>query len=543
MLDGFTPWPAERARRYRELGYWQGRPLGTLLRDQASATPGKTALVVGDTRLTYAQLDEAADRVAAGLADLGFAPGDRLLVQLPNIGEFVVLCFAAFRLGVVPVLIPPAHRIAEVGALAEISGAVGYVIPERFGGFDYRALACAVVERDAACVREVIVVGEPDAAAGQRPFAALLDADPHAEPRDLPAPDPADVALLLLSGGTTGRPKLIPRTHDDYHFNARASAEVCHLGPEDVYLAALPVTHNFPLACPGLLGTIATGGTVVLAPTPSADDCFALIARERVTVTAVVPPIALLWLEEAAASAPDLTSLRLLQVGGARLAADAAARVKPVLGAGLQQVFGMAEGLLNFTRLDDPDELITTTQGLPLSRHDEVLLVDADGHPVPDGEPGELLTRGPYTFNGYYREPLHNERSFTPDGYFRSGDLVRRGPTGHLSVVGRVKDQINRGGEKIAAEDLEEHLAAHPGVRRVSVIGLPDDVLGERICVCVVPADPEKPPTLLGLKRFLRERGVSTLLIPDRLELAERLPLTAVGKVDKKALALEIAAR
>jgi 2,3-dihydroxybenzoate-AMP ligase len=537
MLDGFTPWPAERAARYRELGYWIDRPLGSLLRTRTVTTPTRTALVAGTARLTYAELDDTVDRLAAGLASRGLRAGDRILVQLPNIPEFVELCFAAFRLGVIPVLIPPAHRIAELGALASISGAVGYVIPDRLGGFDHRALARELREREPG-VRQVFVVGEPDAEAGQIAFSELFSA-PSA-PTPLPEPDPADVAVLLLSGGTTGRPKLIPRTHNDYHYNARASAAVTGLSVDDVYLAALPVSHNFPLACPGVLGTVSVGGTVVLAPTPSAQDCFALIAREKVTVTALVPPVAHHWLEEAASGEYDLSSLRLLQVGGARLADEAAARVAPVLGCRLQQVFGMAEGLLNYTRLDDPDELIATTQGLPLAADDEVLLVDADGKPVDDGEPGELLTRGPYTFNGYYREPDHNARSFTPDGYFRSGDLVRRGPTGHLAVVGRVKDQINRGGEKIAAEDLEAHVAAHPGVRQVAVIGLPDETLGERICVCVVPA--EAPPNLRALRRFLTERGVSTLLSPDRLELTDRLPLTAVGKVDKKALAGRYAA-
>lgn len=529
MLDGFTPWPPDRADRYRELGYWIDRPLGTLLRDQAATVPNKTALVAGATRLTYAELDVTVDRAAAGLAEAGFRSGDRILVQLPNVSEFVTLCFAAFRLGVIPVLIPPAHRIAEVGALASISGAVGYVIPDRLGGYDYRGLARELRTREPG-VHTVIVVGEPDTDAGQLAFADL-DSNPVSLPAD---PDPADVAVLLLSGGTTGRPKLIPRTHNDYHYNARASARVTGVGPDDVYLAALPVSHNFPLACPGVLGTISSGGTTVLAPTPSAEDCFALIARERVTVTAAVPPVAQLWLEEAESGEYDLSSLRLLQVGGARLADDVAVRIRPVLGCRLQQVFGMAEGLLNYTRLDDPDALVATTQGVPLSPDDEVLLVDAEGKPVPDGEPGELLTRGPYTFNGYYREPEHNARSFTPGGYFRSGDLVRRGPTGHLAVVGRVKDQINRGGEKIAAEDLEAHVGAHPGVRQVAVVGVPDATLGERICVCVVPGD--APPSLPALRRFLRERGVSTLLIPDRLERIDRLPLTAVGKVDKKAL-------
>ena len=538
MLDGFTPWPAERAARYRELGYWIDRPLGSLLRARAAASPTHPALVDGPTRLTYAELDDAVDRLAAGLAGIGLRCGDRILVQLPNIPEFVELCFAAFRIGVIPVLVPPAHRIAELSALASISGAVGYVVQDRLGGFDYRALARELREREPG-VRQVLVVGEPDAEAGQIAFGTLFDT-PADEPVPLPDPNPADVAVLLLSGGTTGRPKLIPRTHNDYHYNARASAAVTGLSADDVYLAALPVSHNFPLACPGVLGTVSVGGTVVLAPTPSAEDCFALIAREKVTVTALVPPIAQHWLEEAESPHPDLSSLRLLQVGGARLADEVAARVRPLLGCQLQQVFGMAEGLLNYTSVDDPDELIATTQGLPLAPDDEVLLVGADGDPVPEGEPGELLTRGPYTFNGYYREPEHNARSFTPDGYFRSGDLVRRGPTGHLAVVGRVKDQINRGGEKIAAEDLEAHVSTHPGVRQVAVVGVPDALLGERICVCVVPAD--APPSLPALRRFLRERGVSTLLIPDRLELTDRLPLTAVGKVDKKALAGRYAA-
>ena len=517
VLDGFTPWPVERAQRYRAKGYWLDRPLGTLLRDQAIATPGHTALIAGDRRIGYAQLDLAADRVAAGLSGLGVAPGDRILVQLTNIPEFVPLCFALFRLGAVPVLIPPAHRYAEVSALAELSGAVGYVIPDTSGGFDYRDLAASVPN-----LQHVIVVGEPSP--GQVTFDSLDRA-----PIALPDPDPDQSAVLLLSGGTTGRPKLIPRTHNDYHYNARASAELLGLTASDVYLVALPVTHNFPLACPGILGTIATGGTVVLAPTPSPEDCFPLIERERVTVTAVVPPVAQLWLEETGRH--DLSSLRVLQVGGARLADTVAAQVRPKLGCTLQQVFGMAEGLLNYTHLDDPDELINTTQGRPLSPDDEVLVVDASGDPVPDGEPGELLTRGPYTINSYYRQETD---SFTPEGYYRSGDVVRRGPTGHLAVVGRVKDQINRGGEKIAAEDLEAHVSAHPGVRRVAVIGLPDETFGERICVCVVAGD--EPPSLRKLKQFLQQRGVSALLTPDRLEFLTDLPLTAIGKVDKKAL-------
>ncbi|MEW2547318.1 AMP-binding protein [Streptomyces sp. NPDC047002] len=535
MTEGFTPWPAERARRYRDAGHWLGRPLGTLLRERAAERPAHTALVAGERRYDYAALDTWADEIAAGLIGLGLAAGDRLLVQLDNRAEFVPLCFAAFRTGVVPVLIPPSHRIAELDALAGLSGAAGYVIPGA-GGFDYREQAAELRRRQPG-VRHVVVAGEPY---GDGEGTVHLTDLPHpAEAAGRPEPAPDGIAVLLLSGGTTGTPKLIPRTHDDYHYNARASADVTRLGPEDVYLAALPVTHNFTLACPGVLGTLSAGGTVVLAPSPSPEDCLALIGRERVTVTATVPSMVPLWLEEAEVGRYDLTSLRLLQVGGAVLAPRQAAAVRPGLGCALQQVFGMAEGLLNFTRLDDPEERVLATQGRPLSPDDEVHVVDEDGGPVPPGEAGELLTRGPYTINGYYREPERNLSSFTPDGFFRSGDVVRRDADGCLTVVGRVKDQINRGGEKIAAAELEAHVAAHDGVRHVAVIGVSDEALGERVCVCVVPDG--TPPTLRALKRFLRERGASTLLAPDRLEILDDLPLTAIGKVDKKALAARYA--
>jgi 2,3-dihydroxybenzoate-AMP ligase len=226
-------------------------------------------------------------------------------------------------------------------------------------------------------------------------------------------------------------------------------------------------------------------------------------------------------------------------VGGAKLAAEPAAQIPKALGCTLQQVFGMAEGLLNYTRLDDPSELVETTQGRPLSPADEIRVVDPDtGEPVPEGETGELLTRGPYTLRGYYRAPEHNARSFTPDGFYRTGDLVRRLPSGHLVVEGRHKDQINRGGEKIAAEELEGHLLAHPAVHDAAVVGVPDPMMGERTCAFVVARG--EPPTLPALKEFLRERGVADYKWPDRLELVDTFPRTPVGKISKKELSARL---
>lgn len=525
MLDGYTGWPEEFATRYRERGYWRGRTLGSLLHERALDLPTThTAVVDGDRRWTYRELDAWADRLAAGLHDLGIAPLDRVLVHLPNVAEFLALSFALFRLGAVPVFALPAHRETEIIHLARLSEAVAYVIPDTHLGFDHRPLA-RVVREQAPTVRHVLVVGDP----GE--FTVL----PSAEPRALPAADPSDVALLLLSGGTTGVPKLIPRTHDDYIYNLTASAEVTGLDTATRYLAALPVAHNFPLACPGVLGTLHAGGTVVLSPTPSPEDTFGLIERERATVTALVPPLALLWLEAAEWADADLSSLRLLQVGGAKLKPDTAARIGPALGCHLQQVFGMAEGLLNFTRLDDPDELVLHTQGRPLAADDELRIVDTDDREVTPGELGELQVRGPYTIRGYYRAGEYNGTAFTSDGYYRTGDLVRRLPTGHLLVDGRVKDVINRGGDKIPVEEVENHLLGHPAVRDVAIVGIPDETLGERSCACVVPRG--AAPTRADLGAHLTGLGLAAFKLPDQVEVLDSFPRTALGKVNKRALA------
>ncbi|MEU6665604.1 AMP-binding protein [Streptomyces sp. NPDC046727] len=531
MLEGFTPWPKDFADRYRERGYWSGRTLGSLLRERAGATPDAVAVVDGERRWTYSEVDKRADRLASGLHEIGLAPGDRVLVHLPNIAEFVELSFALFRLGAVPVMALPAHREAEIAHLLALSEAVAYVVPDTHLGFDHRPLARAVRGK-APHLRHVLVVGEAEEFI---PLASLA-----AEPRPLPEPEPSDVALLLLSGGTTGAPKLIPRTHSDYLYNAAASAALTGLTSDTRYLTALPAAHNFPLACPGILGTLHAGGTVVMCPTPSPDTAFPLIARERVTVTALVPSLALLWLEAADWAEDDLSSLEFLQVGGSRLKAETARRIAPELGCRLQQVFGMAEGLLCYTRPDDPEELVIDSQGRPLCADDEIRIVGPDDRDLPDGEVGELLVRGPYTLRGYYKADEHNTRAFTADGFYRSGDLVRRLPSGHLVVEGRIKDVINRGGEKVPVEEVENHLLAHPAVHDAALIGLPDDHLGERSCACVVPRG--APPTRTDLATHLTARGLAVYKLPDEVRVLPSFPRTALGKVDKTALARQVSA-
>ena len=529
-LPGCPTWPREWAERYRRAGYWQGETFGELLRKRAAEHGDRIAVVSGERRWSYRELDRRVDQLAAGLHKLGIQPRDRVVVQLPNIAEFLEVCFALFRLGALPVFALPAHRSIEITFFCEFTEAAAYVIPETFGGFDYRVLA-EQVQSKVATLRHVIVVGEPG------PFIALESL--HAAPCALPEPRADEVAFFQLSGGSTGVPKLIPRTHDDYLYSVRASAEICGLDSSTVYLAALPVAHNFPLSSPGVLGVLYAGGRVVLALRPSPDEAFPLIAQERVTITALVPPLALIWMEAAAAGRHDLSSLEVLQVGGAKLSEEAARRVRPTLGCTLQQVFGMAEGLVNYTRLDDPEATIMTTQGRPISPDDELRVVDDEDQPVASGEVGHLLTRGPYTIRGYYKAEEHNARAFTPDGFYRTGDLVQLTADGYLIVEGRAKDQINRGGDKVAAEEVENHLLAHPAVRDVAVVSIPDAFLGERTCAFVIPR--ESPPKAAELNAFLRKRGLATYKIPDRIEFVDAFPQTGVGKVSKRALREAIA--
>ena len=525
LLDGYAPYPAELAESYRAAGYWRGEPLGELLRDAARRGPRRPALHTESGPIDYAELDRRADRAAHGLLAFGLEPGDRVVVQLPNVTEFVEVLFGLLRAGIVPVLALPAHRQAEIEHLTRLSGAAGYIVADKIGDFDYRELAAAVAAR-VPSLRTIFVLGDPGDYVDLRKIAREGDS--------LPEVDASGIAVMLVSGGTTGLPKLIARTHDDYHYNARAGAEICALTSDDVYMATLPAAHNFPLSCPGILGAVAAGASVVMLADPSPENAFATIERHGVTVTAVVPPLAQLWCAAVEWEEADLSSLRLLQVGGAKLAEVNAREVTPALGATLQQVFGMAEGLINYTRLDDAEETILISQGRPLSPADEVRVVDGEGNDVAPGEEGELLTRGPYTIRGYYRAPEHNSRAITPEGYYRSGDLVRRLPSGHLIVSGRIKDVINRGGENVSCDELEEHLLAHPAVRHAAAVGLPDAALGEKVCAVLV-IDGEMP-SLAEIKEFLTARGLATYKLPDLLERADALPFTAVGKIDKKVL-------
>ena len=545
--DGFTPWPDEFAARYVAKGHWRGETLGQWMWRLADRHGASVAIVDGEVTLTYRELAEHADALADNLLDLGLHDGDNILVQLPNCWEFVALFLACQRIGVAPVLALTAHREHELEYLAELAAVRAIVVPDRWRRFDHQHLASDIAARTGRYC-PVLVLGEAGADPSRDQNASTVQ-DCNTELRPLlerwqdPArlrarldtmtPDPGEVALFLLSGNTSGTPRLVPRTHQDYEYNARRSAEVCGFGPDTVYLATLLMSHHFSLGSPGVLGTLGLGGRVVMTRSPAPAATFPIIEREGVTVTSLVPAIAQRWVD--ARKTHDLSSLRLVQVDGSALDPALAARLGPALAATPQQVYGMAEGLLNYTRPDDPRKVVTTTQGRPISPDDEIRVVDDRDEPVPPGGVGELLTRGPYTPRGYFRAPEANQTAFTPDGWYRTGDLVRWTASGNVVLAGRVRDLINRGGERISASEVESIVDVLPQVRRSCAIALPDPEYGELVCLCVV-LYAGQILTLDDVREHFDAQGVAKFKIPEQLEYHTDFPHLPNGDVDTEAL-------
>ena len=525
-MKGVVGWPEDVAARYRAAGLWEGVTVGAMFARSARRTPDKVALVHGDVRVTYAELLARCEARAKGFAGLGLACGDLALMQLPNSVEFVVSYLALNMVGVVPVTALRAHRQAEVRHFLRASGAVAYLIPDVVGGFDYRAMAREMRDEFPA-LRHVLVAGDPGP--GQQALAAL-----PAAPQLPMGPQPGDVSTMLLSGGTTSLSKLIPRTHDDYVLNARLCGAAAGFSDRTVFMAILPLGHNYNLASPGMLATFYYGGTVVLAPGGGVDDVFPLVQRERVTVIAAAVPLITTWLNAGVLGRYDLTSLAVVQNGGARLAPELRRRIRQQLGATPQEIYGTAEGLINMTRLTDPDDLLLESSGAPVCDDDEIMVVDDAGNEVPDGEPGELVTRGPYTIRGYFNAPEKNAEAFLPGGWYRMGDVVRRRGR-YVYTEGRRKDMINRGGEKISCEEVENLILAHPHVKSAVLVGMPDPVFGEKACACVVPL-PGRTLSFAELVAFLRERQIASFKLPERLELFAELPVSPVGKILKRQL-------
>jgi len=535
MLEGVVGFPPEFARRYRERGYWADKSLAEEFKVVFERYADRVALIDRERSITYAELDRLSSNLALNLLALGLSPLDRVVVQLPNVAEFVILYFGLQKIGCIPIAALPSHRYAEISQFVELSGATTCVTPDHQRDFDYAQMVKRIL-RESPALKRAIMLGTP--CPGLSSLAELIS-----RPATLPAArlseimiDPTDPAVFQLSGGTTGIPKLIPRTHNDYAYNSKAAARVCAISDKSALLVVLPIAHNLPLACPGIQGFMFHGAKVVIGSSTKPEDICALIQKHRVTHLKVVPALLIRLLNSPAVRHFDLSSLNLIQSGGQCLQPETRLLAKKLIpGAFIQENFGMSEGLLMFVRPDDPEDVCLETVGRPVSPDDEVRILDNDGKDVPRGEVGELCCRGPYTLRGYFGVPEYNARVFTRDGFYRSGDLMRQHPSGNYIVEGRRKDLINRGGEKISAEEIENIILSHPAVKDVACIPVADPDLGERMCACLLLRD-GAAIDFDELKTFLLSKEIAKYKLPERLEILPELPLSNVGKVSKAKL-------
>ena len=521
--------------RYVEAGVLTQETLEAAFRATAARFPRRPALVEDGWSCTYAELDALTDRAGAAFLGLGLRPLDRVVFQAVNSRELVIALFGCLKAGLVPVCTLAAHRRLEIGYIGHHAGAVAHFVQGDDPKFDFPAFA-QEIRAEIPSMRHTVILrgpGRPGAPAlwdlidGQEPGAArdLLDTVTI---------DPFQVAVFQLSGGTTGVPKIIPRFQNEYLFSVRSIIAFHGFDETLVAFTPNPMIHNAPFLCvwgPALF----CGGAVAICGSmdPAVLGPFLLAARPD---WQLLPASVVLRLKESGwLDRLDTRAMRGFSAG------SGAAKLRSLLGdAPAWPLFGMTEGLLCYCNASDPPEARDGTVGRPVSEHDEVKLLELGSEqPVPDGEVGELVVRGPCTIRGYYDAPERNLSAFTSDGFYRSGDLMRaRTIEGRRYLVfeGRAKDVIDRGGEKINCEEVERACAAHPAVAAVAVVAMPDPIYGQRACAFIVPAAGMDAPTVRQLGAFLETAGLAKFKWPERVEAMDEFPLTSSGKLSKPRL-------
>lgn len=537
LLDNkVVQYPDADKERYRSAGLWGTATLSQEFTAIAQRFPDCVALIVGDDSLTYAELDDRSTVLAAGLNRLGLRPGETVLLQVNNTLSSVVSWYGVLKAGLVPICTLALHRRHEISAIAEQTQPALHLVDAQNPNFDLVTFALEM-QKELPSVRHVLTIEGAGISAPD--IDSIADGVDLAQARNLVTSiqadiDPDSVSVLQLSGGTTGVPKVIPRLHAEYWYNARAYAE--RLGwDEEARVAYIgPVSHNAGIIC-GVHGPHAVGAAAILGP-PALPPVIPMMERHEVS-DIVLGPFAY-----AVAVDPELSRakhLRRVVFSGKKVPAehfDALTRLNVWAG----QLFGMGEGLCVVTKLDDPAAVRSVSIGSPISPHDEVrILQPGYEDEVPTGEVGELCARGPYTIRGYFDAPEHNARAFTSDGFYRSGDLasvrIIEGKP-NLLVEGRIKDLINRGGEKINAEEVEFLLVSHPSIDEAALVAMPDERLGERACAFVFSSKGERP-SIQDIRDYFDSLGVAKYKWPERIEWVEEMPRASqVGKLDKKRL-------
>ena len=546
VLEGTNPFPKEWAELYRRKRWWLDIPMGEMLNRTSHLYPYKEALIAGQVRLTYQQLREQTDRTAIAFLELGIQKRDRVLLQVPNWVEFVLAYYGLYKIGAIPVMCIPRFSQREIEHFLKVTEAKAWIVPLRFEKITYQPMIEAI-RAQSTSLEHILVIesaGEADVSFPEKtiPLNGLLKKiDLNRYPKDyLDAfrPDPDEICHMMATGGTTGLPKLVPRTHNDWYCNIDHRAKAWERSPRDITLIATPLTHNMAIEV-SLNPAFLTGGKVVLIASTRPKEILEAIEQEKVTMTILAVAQAQQIVDDPNLDQYDLSSLRVISTGGSHMPTETIRKIYDRLKCKFFNVYGSSEGPCTQTRFDDPQEVVFHTVGWPICPYDEYKVIDSEGNSLPCGEEGELVVRGPTIFRGYYKSEAENKEAFTPDGFYRTGDIAKFDPLGRLILTGRKKDIIIRGGENISAKEMENLIAGHPKVEQVAVVGMPDPILGERACAYIKP---RQAMTLCfeEIIAYLKERKTSVLYLPERIEIIQDIPLTNVGKIDKKRLREEI---
>jgi non-ribosomal peptide synthetase component E (peptide arylation enzyme) len=538
-IPGIVYRSAEYARDQLECGNWLDVSIGESLRRTAERTPNKPAVIDPDGSVNFRELDAQTESVAASLLELGLQPGDRALFQVGTTKEFFIAFFGCMKAGAVPVCTLPQYRLSEMRHFAEVTSAKAiFVQADITPSFDQVAFALELAGLIPGLNHVIIVRGEHGGAIPLEQMSKAFDVEVARAKSASAAPGILDVATFQLSGGSTSLPKIIPRMHGEYLGATLHLSQRYQLTGDDTSLWSLPLIHNAGTLF-AVLPVALEGRTLVLQPRVDIPEMLTLIERYKVTFAGSIGPIAARLLEIKDLSCYDITSLRQFFT---LARADA---LEAHLGIPVGQMFGMTEGMVFAAAPTASTAIRHSTVGHPVSPGDEVrLLIPGEQTEVSFGEVGELCFRGPSTLTGYFTDATATAASFTPDGFFRTGDLMRahrlEGITCY-SFEGRIKDNINRGGEKIGAEEIEALVGTHPDVADVRVVAMPDPVYGEKACAFLIVRAGRPAPTLKELAEFLLTKGIAKYKIPERIEKLDVFPTTKVGKADKAKLRSMIA--
>lgn len=518
---------------------FRGLTLADSLALRVNEDPRRPFVAFEDRRLTYAQVDAQADALAAALHELGIEAGDRIALTLPNWPEFVVSAFAAAKLGAVIVPLNPRFTPPELQYMLRHSESVAVVTAENWEGTDYLARfeQFLGVLPD---LQYVLSVGDEDLWYDDR-IHQFEDLVSSGAGRPYPKWEGSadEPFAILYTSGTMGKPKGVQLTHENLMANAALSADALGLRPDDVVFGVNTLFNAFGIGT-GVLGTMVAGASLVLHEGYDAAEVLDIVRRERVTVFHGVPTNFILALN-AGGGTGEGVALRTGVVAGAPVPEELVQRIQRELVPGIRVGYGMTEtgNLVSVNTPDDPPGKQVATVGRPLPEV-EVRVIDVDGSVLPVESVGEVAVRGPGVMRGYYRQPGETAQVFTADGFFLTGDLGMVDEEGFLHLIGRRKEMIIRGGFNVYPREVEDRLHAHPAVLDVAVVGLPDDILGEVACACIVPVE---GAIVTGgeIRDFCRE-VLADYKVPDLVRFLDEFPLTGSGKVRRVELARIISA-